>query len=459
MIARAFLFFAALPALAQISDSTRNSIDDAARKVLTDTGSTSASIAVVRGGRVVYVQAFGDARVQPNLPARPEMVYKIGSITKQFVASSTLLLAEQGKLTLDDPVGRYLPGLTRGNEITIRQLLSHTSGYQDYYPLDYVAPFMRRPITSQGILDLWAKKALDFDPGTKWQYSNTNFSAVGMIIEKLSGQTLIQFLRTNVFEPLKMRSPIDADHEKWTDSSPEGYTRFATGPPRPAPPEGTGWLNAAGELAMTAGDLALWDISLMDGTVLKPDSLRALTKEMDLKNGTHTGYALGLSVGSVNGRRRWSHGGGTSGFTSSNVTLPDDRAAVVVLTNSEGGAAGQIEGEIEKIITEPSDDPQAAPALDRTRRLFTSLQNGKLDRSLLTEEANAYFTPAAIADYAASLKPLGTPTSFTQSRWGLRGGMTSRSFTIRAGNKSLRLSTFFMPDGKIAQYLIYPASQ
>src|SRR5262249_21164485 len=147
---------------------------------------------------------------------------------------------------------------------------SHTSGYQDYYPLDYVAPFMERPTTSQAILDLWAKKALDFDPGTRWQYSNTNFSAMGLIIEKLSGQSLFQFLRARVFEPLKMQSPVDADTEKWNDSYPTGYHRFAMGPARPAPPEAGGWLNAAGELAMTAGDLALWDISLIDGTILKP---------------------------------------------------------------------------------------------------------------------------------------------------------------------------------------------
>ncbi|HEY2013453.1 MAG TPA: serine hydrolase domain-containing protein, partial [Bryobacteraceae bacterium] len=220
---RWLLFFALAPAFAQLPAPLQSSIDEAARKVLADTGSTSASLAVVKDGKVVYVRAYGDARLEPRVPARPEMRYKIGSITKQFVATAVLMLVEKGKLSLDDPVSRYIPGLTRGSEISIRQLLSHTSGYQDYYPLDYVAPFMAKPITRQGILDTWAKKPLDFDPGTEWQYSNTNFTIAGLIIEKLSGQPLFDFLRAQVFEPLAMHSPIDGDREKWAADDPIGY--------------------------------------------------------------------------------------------------------------------------------------------------------------------------------------------------------------------------------------------
>ena len=444
-------------ATAQIPGPTQTAIDQAARKVLADTGSTSASIAVVKDGKVAYAQAYGDARLDRKMPARPEMRYKIGSNTKQFVATAILMLAESGKLSLEDPVSRFIPGLTRGGEITIRQLLSHTSGYQDYYPLDYVAPFMERPTTSAQILDLWARKALDFYPGTQWQYSNTNYTIAGLIIEKLSGRPLFEFLRERVFDPLGMHSPIDADREKWSDSSPTGYQHHAMGPPRPAIPEGRGWLNAAGELAMTASDLALWDISLMNGTLLKPASLRALTTAVDLKNGARTGYALGLSVSNANGHRKWAHGGGTSGFTSSNETLPDDRVSITVLTSSEGGASSAIAAQIEKIILAPSEDPQAAAVLDRVREVFVGLQDGKLDRSLLTGDANAYFTAEVIGDFASSLKPLGNPTSFTQTGKSERGGMTSRGFAIRAGGKSLRLSTFFTADGKIAQYLVYPS--
>ena len=406
---------------------------------------------------MAYVQAYGDARLDPKVPASPGMRYKIGSNTKQFIAAAILLLAEQGKLSLDDRVSRFIPGLTRGNDVAIRQLLSHTSGYQDYYPLDYVAPFMTRPTTFQGILDIWAKKALDFEPGTKWQYSNTNYTIAGLIIEKVSGKPLFEFLRARILTPLGMHSTIDADLEKWNDADPVGYQHYALGPPRTALLEATGWLNAAGELAMTPGDLALWDISLIEGTILKPESLRALTTEVNLKNGARTGYALGLAVSNTNGRRVWSHGGGTSGFTSSNVTYPDDRVAITVLTSSEGNASSLIGRQVERLVMAPAEDPGAPPALDRVRGLFSGLQEGQLDRSLLDSDANAYFTPEVIADYASSLKPFGTPSSFTQTEKSDRGGMIIRSFAIRAGDRSLRLSTFFTPDGKIAQYLVYPA--
>lgn len=451
------LALAAATGFAQLPPPTQTAIDQAARKALVDTGCASASIAVVRDGKVAYVQAYGDARLDPNVPARPDMRYKIGSNTKQFVATAMLLLAEQGKVSLDDRVSRFIPELTRGNEVTVRQLLSHTSGYQDYYPLDYVAPFMTHPTTLQAILDIWAKKPLDFEPGTQWQYSNTNYTIAGLIIEQVSNKPLFEFLRTQILEPLGMRSVIDADHEKWSDTSPIGYHRNAVGPLRLAAPEGVGWLNAAGELAMTAGDMALWDISLMNGTILNAASLRALTTEIDLKNGAHTGYALGLQVSNTNGHRKWSHGGGAAGFFSHNVTLPDDRISITVLTNSETLAEFQIEGQIEKLVTAPVEDSQAAPALGRVRQLFSDLQDGKLERSSLTDDANAYFTAQVIADFALSLKPLGTPSAFSQTSKSERGGMTYRAFAIRLGDKSLRLSTFFTPDGRIAQYLVYPA--
>jgi CubicO group peptidase (beta-lactamase class C family) len=138
-------------AFAQLPAATQTAIDQATRKVLAETDSISASIAVVKDGKVAYVQAYGDAHLDPKAPASPGMRYKIGSNTKKFIATAVLLLAEEGKVTLDDRVSRFIPGLTRGDEVTIRQLLSHTSGYQDYYPLDYVAPFMTHATTMQGM--------------------------------------------------------------------------------------------------------------------------------------------------------------------------------------------------------------------------------------------------------------------------------------------------------------------
>jgi CubicO group peptidase (beta-lactamase class C family) len=452
------LFLAALPALAQLPPVTQDAIDAAVKKTLAASGVASASIAVVKDAKIAYAHAYGDARLDPRTPASPAMRYKIGSNTKQFTATAVLLLCEQGKLSLDDSVAKYFPGLTRASQITVRQLLSHTSGYEDYYPLDYVAPFMARKTTPQAILDGWAKKPLNFDPGTKWQYSNTNYVIAGQIVEKAAGMPLFDFLRQKVFDPLQMHSAIDVDRGQWNPKDPVGYTRFALGPSRPAESEGSGWADAAGELAMSAGDLALWDISLMNGSILKPESLRALTTEVLLKNGAGTGYALGLGVSNREGHRIWAHGGGVAGFISRNMTLPDDRISITVFTNQDDPAAARIAQDIEQILIAPPADPQAAPSLQTAHRIFQDLQQGKFDRSLFTADANAYFTPQAVADFAASLSPLGAATSFVQTRAGDRGGMRYRDFSIRTATRSLTLSTFTTPDGKLAQYLIHPAA-
>src|SRR5213593_3220103 len=188
LVVSILLMACSIGAQAQLTQDTKDAVDKLANETLTKTGVPSASIAIVKDGQVVYVKAYGDARLEPRTPATPEMRYSIGSISKQFTAAAILLLQEQGKLLLDDKVGKFIPDLTRANEVTIRQLLSHTSGYQDYWPQDYVMPMMLQPVTAEKILDTWARKPLDFEPGTKWQYSNTNYVIAGVIVEKAAGK-------------------------------------------------------------------------------------------------------------------------------------------------------------------------------------------------------------------------------------------------------------------------------
>jgi len=452
--ALAFLF--AFPVCGQLPPATKTSIDEAVEKVLAKTGVPSASIAIVRDGKVAYAQAYGMARLAGKVRATPQMRYKIGSNSKQITATAMLLLAGEGKVSLDDPVARFFPELTQAGEISIRQLLSHTSGYEDYYALDYVAPYMALPTTPRGIMDIWAKKPLNFAPGTQWQYSNTNFVIAGAIIEKITGQPLIDFLRARIFEPLGMQSPVDVDKQAWSDGDPLGYTRFALGPPRVAQPEGANWIFAAGELAMTPSDMALWDISLMDGTILKPELLKELTSEIHLKNGAGTEYGLGIGVGSRNGQRVWSHGGGTSGFISSNATYPDDRLAITVFTNQDDPAAHEIARDLEHILRQPAADANSAKSLALVKLVYAQLSEGKLDRSLLTSDANSYFTRQAIADYAASLKPLGATKKFEETGASERGGMSYRFYRVQTASKALTLSTFVTPEGKLDQFLVYP---
>jgi D-alanyl-D-alanine carboxypeptidase len=452
----ALLFLCSIVVQAQLSQETKDAIDRLAADTLSKTGVPSASIAVVKDGQIVYAKAYGDARLDPKTPATSEMRYSIGSISKQFTAAAVLLLQEQGKLSLNDKVSKFLPDLTRGNEVTIRQLLSHTSGYQDYWPQDYVMPMMLKPVTAQKILDMWAKKPLDFDPGTKWQYSNTNYVIAGLIIEKASGMPLLQFLREKIFTPLGMKSVANIDEKALGETDAVGYLRYGLGPLRPAPKEGAGWLFAAGELAMPAEDLALWDMSIMNRKILKPDSYRQMETEVQLTTGIGTRYGLGLSVGMEAGHRAISHGGEVSGFTAENVVFPDDHVAVVALSNQDAaGAAAEIaHGIVPMLFT--VEDPTTPAKTEQAKKIFEGLQKGTIDRSLFTDNANAYFSEAALKDFASSLSVLGPIVEFTQTGRGLRGGMVYRNYRVRFANRAIRAWTYEMPDGKLEQYQIAP---
>jgi D-alanyl-D-alanine carboxypeptidase len=441
-------------AQATLPAALRAKIDSAAHEVLAATGAPSASVAIVREGKIVYANAYGSARLNGPLAAAPTMRYSIGSVSKQFTATAILLLVERRQLSLDEKVSRWLPELTRANEVTVRELLSMTSGYQDYWPQDYVMPPMLQPTTAKQIVGEWAHKPLDFDPGTKWQYSNTNYVIAGLIAEKISGMSLVDFLRKEVFTPLHMQSVLITDDAALGPGDPERYLRYAGGPPRVAPKEGRGWMFAAGELAMTPSDLALWDISVMDQRVLKPASYQAQQTDMLLKNGTATGYGLGVSVGMHNGHRLIAHNGEVSGFTAQNSIFPDDRVAVVVLANLDATAApGQLGNRIADLIL---DAGEATPdnSVAQARGIIVGLQKGTLDRSLFTSNANAYFSTQAIADFKTSLLACGPSPEMTKSRQSLRGGMTFRAFQIKCGTKVLALSTFTMPDGKLEQFQI-----
>jgi len=439
-----------------LSASQRAKIDDAVTSVLAATGAPGASIAVVGEGRIAYEHAYGSARLAPLTPATSAMRYSVGSVSKQFTATAVLLLVEEGRLSLDDKVGRWLPELTRANAVSVRQVLSMTTGYQDYWPQDYVFPAMLEPTTPQAILDRWARKALDFEPGTKWQYSNTNYVIAGLIVERVSGQRLVDFLRERVFTKLGMNSVKDVDAAPLGAEDAAGYLRNALGPLRPAPKEARGWLSAAGELGMTAHDLALWDISVIDQTVLRPASYRTMQTDVLLASGAASRYGLGVTVRIVDGRRQIEHGGAVSGYLTANVIYPDERVAVVAFSNIYPGAgdpASQIAERVGKVMFEPA-DAEAAKALEQARRVFAGLQKGTIDRALFSPNANAYFSEEAISDFASSLGPLGTPTEFVRTRQGLRGGMTFRSFRVKCGGRTLELRTHTLPGGALEQYVV-----
>lgn len=447
----------ASPGAAQGLDRTeRERIDSTALAVLEATGAPGASIAVVRGGEVVYERALGLGRIDPEAEARPTMRYSIGSVSKQFTATAVLLLDEEGRLSLDDPVSEWFPRLTRADEISVRQLLSMTSGYQDYWPHDFVFSDMKRPVAAREIMERWAMKPLDFAPGTQWQYSNTNYVIAAAIVERVAGVPFMDFLRERIFVPLGMTSVADVDAGPLGPEDAQPTLRHALGPLRVAPKEAPGWLFGAGQLAMTAHDLAVWNRGVIEGTILEPESYRAQQTEVLLESGTATGYGLGVGISTPDGRRRISHGGAVSGYTTTNYVYPDDGVAITVFTNIYPGTAGassRIAQGIQEILFAP-DATEDAAAHELARRVYDGLVRGTIDRSLLSPVGNAYFTDEVLADYAASLGPLGPPTEFTPTGKTLRGGMTIRYYRIRAGGVVMGLTTMTLPDGRMDQYLV-----
>jgi CubicO group peptidase (beta-lactamase class C family) len=439
----------------QLTPTEREQVDRDTLALLQATGAPSASIAIVRGNEIAYERAYGDGRVEPRTPASPSMRYAIGSVSKQFTAAALLLLEQDGQLSLNDKVARWFPQLTRANEISVRQLLSMTSGYQDYWPQDYVFPDMRKPAAAQAIMQRWAAKPLDFEPGTKWQYSNTNYVIAAAIVERVSGMPFMQFLRTRIFAPLKMTSVADFDAGPLSPADAGAYLRNGLGPLRPAPKEASGWLFGAGQLAMTAHDLALWNLSVIKGTILRPESYRSQQADVLLQAGNATGYGLGVTVSVQGGRRRISHGGAVSGYTTSNHIFPDNGAAIVVFTNVYPGAVdapGRIAQRIASVILQEKETP--GDALELARRIYDGLAKGTIDRALLTPAASDYFNQEVLADYAASLGKLSRPSDFEAAGDSVRGGLLIRSYRIRADKVQMRLTVMTQPDGRIDQYII-----
>jgi CubicO group peptidase (beta-lactamase class C family) len=450
------------PAIAQpLTIKEAAEIDKIVATALEKSAVPSAQVAIVRDGKIVLDRAYGKAS-ETIRKSSSDIPYQIASISKQFTAMALLLLEDEGKLSLDDKVAKYLPDISGGDRISLRQLLDHTSGLQDYWPQDFSFEAMSRPTNPQEILDRWAKKPLDFQPGDQWQYSNTGYVAAGLIIEKVSGEPLMSFLDRRIFQPLGMKS-VRSQDDAIGAGFPSGYGRYALGPVRPVTPAARGWLYAAGELSMTAADLARWNIARINRTHLPRDDWEAQETVTQLNNGASTNYGLGVYNREVAGRRIISHGGESVGFLSTNNVYPAQRTAVTVFTNSwSGGAYSQIAREIAKVVlpaTAAVQDPAAERAAKRAWIIYDQLRSGTLDRSLLTENANYYFTKDALADFQSSLAPLGSPIAFeTTGAPILRGGFVIQGYTIRFPNRTLNLSTFYEPGGagRIEQFLVSP---
>jgi CubicO group peptidase (beta-lactamase class C family) len=455
----AALLLSAVTASAQLPADAEAKIAAIANDTLKQTGVPSASVAVAVDGKLVYAHAFGLANVTPAKPALPTMAYPIGSISKQFTANAVLLLQQDGKLSIDDKVSKYFPELTRANEVSLRNLMTMTSGYEDFAPQDYIIPDWYKPIKPIDNVHEWAGKPLDFTPGTDWQYSNTNYVLLGLIVEKVSGEPLYKFLRERVLSPLHLEGVFNTYTQR-EKLEVTGYVSNAMAPVRVLPLEAPGWYFGDGDLSMPASTLVAWDLGIIQQKLLTPASYKqfetAYIFPSGPKAGQTSGYGLGIFVSDRNGHRMFEHGGEVGGYVAENIVFPDDKIAIVVLTNEvASSAASKIGGDVAKLLDPGIVAPVAPDTLaDSLKGILTGMQSGRIDRSLFTANCNAYFDANTLADFQSTLATLGALQSVVRTYTHERGGMTGSIYKATFANGAVNVSTYTKPDGKIEQLLI-----
>ena len=429
-------------------------LDTLIQRVVREKHLVGLSVGVMQDGKVVLARGYGFRNLESKEPVTPSTMFPIGSVTKQFTCSAALLLAQDGKLSMQDPVAKYVPTATRAADVTLLELGQHVSGYRDYYPLDFVVREMQHAETADTIIARYATRPLDFEPGTRWSYSNTNFIMLGKAIETASGQTEGAFLAQRIFTPLGMtRTAFDPPASDTGHA--RGYTSYALAPPVPALPEAAGWTGAAGAIWSTPTDLLKWDLGLITGQVLSPASYAVLTTPRTLADGRSTGYGCGLGVQSRGDALVLTHGGAVAGSVSQNIVVPATRSAVVVFANADFAATDEITTAAIDRLTPHVDVPKIAGPLGTGReRTLTSLEQDKIDRATLGDDFNALLTPQHVATDRASLAKYGKVTDVRVVQTVERGGMEVAMVQYKVGSTPAQSLMYRTPDGKIQQFLI-----
>jgi D-alanyl-D-alanine carboxypeptidase len=298
-----------------------------------ETNQPGGVVLVMKAGRVLFRKAYGLASVELGAPMQPDFLFRIGSITKQFTAAAILKLVEEGKVELRAPLSHYLDGLPKGWEAaTVEQALNHTAGIPNHTETPSYKDRMREDLPPAEVLNAFvASLPLDFEPGTRYRYSNTGYFLLGMLIEKVSSQSYPDFLRSRFFEPLGLKHFRYGSETELLPGLVPGYTAG----PRPAPYRSTTQTYASGGLVGTADDIAKWLQALYEGKVLKPMSLARMLANLRLKDGKEVGYGFGVGFRHLGSTRLAGHAGGVPGFKSWAEADPATRTIVVILNNTD----------------------------------------------------------------------------------------------------------------------------
>jgi CubicO group peptidase (beta-lactamase class C family) len=414
------------------------------------------TVAVMQQGQVIFAKGYGLANVADKTPVATDTLFAVGSVTKQFTCGVVLQLRQEGKLSLDDPIAKYAPALRRAADIRVRDVANMVSGYRDYYPLDFVDRPMAAARPSADVLAQFGAMPLDFEPGSRYSYSNTGYLLLGRIAEIAGGEPFPAALERRVLQPLGL-AHTRFEPERGGPGMAEGYTPLGLGPVEPAIAEGPGWIGAAGGIWSTPTDLMTWDLALMDGKVIDADSMKFMSTPRPLTDGRSSAYGCGQSIRDRGPVLVLEHGGAVSGFGSRNALVPSSKSAVAVMANADwaGAVLDTIESAVLAKLMPAADAPtvSAKPARDVALGLLAQIRKGEVDRSVLGEEYNAFLTPARLAVMSKSLTEAGDVSQVEAGPIRERGGMEVSTLRLMLGSTPATTLMYRTPDGKVQEFL------
>jgi CubicO group peptidase (beta-lactamase class C family) len=308
-------------------------LDSLVQDFITDAPAAGITAAVVRGSDTLLLRGVGERDRDRHLPATTATVYRVGSITKQFTSAAVMRLVEQGRISLTDPVTKYLPEYPQWSGITIRQLLNHTSGIHSYTASSEWQKHWAEDMTPAQLIGFVTSDSLDFAPGTRWRYNNTGYMLLGLVLEKVTGRPYAALIDESMFRPLGMRTAAYCPSRPSDSLYSAGY-KFDNGKLAPATYLSMTHPYAAGALCMSVPDYLRWQTALTSGGVVSPATY-ALMSTSDSAGGRPTRYGFGLAPGMMGTHRLVAHSGGVNGFATQQVWFPDDSLRVVVFSNTE----------------------------------------------------------------------------------------------------------------------------
>lgn len=450
---------------AQSQEPTRATFDSIGARELAEGTAPGFSMVVVHNAQIAYARGVGVADVARKTPVTPDTRFAIGSVSKQFAAASILLLAERHRLSLDDTLSAYLPAMPNADRITVRELLNQTSGLHNYPTLGEHPWPLQGTIQPDTLFALLATDRADFPPGTKWEYSNTNYAALAYIVAKASGMSYGDFLERNIFAPLHMTASGSGHAAQGGAATPyRGKAPFTR-----QHVLSLDLFYGAGGIVSTASDLAKWDIALMRGTLLSARSMHDLWTAGSLHDGTPVTYAMGFVPTTLDGHQEVWHNGltpGAGGYCY-NAIFPGDTLAVIVLSNGLD-FSGSPERIVRQVFESYFPEARAAmaaftPASGEDRNItaratdwLKRLQSGNIDRSQLTAQMNAAFTPAVVAQVTRQLSAFGTPNAFQYAGKAQRGTYTEYDYRVTFAKGVQKWLFVLDAAGKIAGMRLLP---